>query len=102
MSKNPILNAFSATAYISLVALVMEFGTKNIPHVKSVIVPIGMVSLFTLSAAVMGYIFLSNPIQLYLDGNKKEAVNLFLKTVATFAVITAAVLTLLFSGIFGK
>lgn len=48
-----------------------------------------MISLFTLSAAVMPY----------FDGKKKYAVTLFLQTVAVFAGLTAVALALLFSGV---
>lgn len=62
----------------------------------TLIVPIAVISLFTLSAAVMSYLFLYQPIQLYLNGNKNDAINLFLRTVAIFAGITAVILLALF------
>ena len=97
--KNPFINALAASLYITLVASVMFYGTEHTHSVKSVIVPITILSLFTLSAAVMGYLFVSQPIQLYLDGKKKDAVNFFLKTVVTFAIITLITFVLLLSGI---
>lgn len=102
MTKNPFVNALTATLYISLVALIMDFAMRQVPQPKSVIVPIAVVSLFTLSAAVMGYLFLYHPGELYLDGKKKQAVNLFLQTVGVFAAITALVFITLFSGILGR
>lgn len=102
MTKNPFLNALTATLYISLVALIMDFAMRQVPQPKSVIVPIAVVSLFTLSAAVMGYLFLYQPGQLFLEGKKKQAVNLFLQTVGVFASVTAAILLILFSGILGR
>ena len=99
MTKNPFINAIAAALYIILVATVMFYGTKNAPQEDSVIAPIAILSLFTLSAAVMGYIFLYQSLQLFLDGKKKEAIDLFLKTVAVFAGITVLALLLLFSGV---
>lgn len=99
MTKNPIINAASASMYIIFVALIMYFGTKNIPKGDTIFAPIVGVSLFTLSAAVMGYIFCYQPLLLILDGKKKDAVNLFIQTVGVFAAITAAILLLFFSGI---
>lgn len=99
MTKNPLANAVAATFYITIVASVMFYGGKQIGPNSSVIGPIAAISLFTLSAAVMGYIFGYQPAQLYFDGKKKSAVNLFLKTVAVFASITAVFLFLLFSGV---
>lgn len=97
MTKNPFVNACGAILYITIVASVMFYGSELGPG-ESVIAPIALISLFTLSAAVMGYIFLYQPLQLYLDGKKKNAVNLFLQTVAVFAGITVIFLALLFSG----
>ena len=99
MTKNPIINAFAASLYIITVASFMFFGMKNAGPDNSVLIPFAMISLFTLSAAAMGYIFLSNPLQLYLDGKKKEAVNLFVKTLLIFGVTTAIALTLVFLGL---
>lgn len=99
MTKNPILNALAAVIYIVIIASVMFFGIEHSEPNNSVIVPIAVLSLFSLSAAAMGYIFLFHPVQLYLDGKKKAAVDLFTKTLLTFAVITLLLLTLLFSGI---
>lgn len=100
MSKNPIVNGLSALIYIVTVAFVMYFGTKNLPKEDTILAPIAMISLFTLSAGVMGYIFGLQPIQLYLDGKKKEAVKLFLKTLMVFGFLTALMLLLLFTRIF--
>ena len=100
MSKNPVINGLSASAYIILIASVMYCGTRMVKGPDTFIAPIAVISLFTLSAAVMGYLFCYQPIQLYFDGKKKQAVNLFLQTVAVFACITIILLMLLFSGVF--
>ncbi len=99
MTKNPFINAFVASIYIALVGSIMFYGPNHTGPIRSAIVPIAIVSLFTLSAAVMGYLFLYQPAQLYLDGKKKQAVNLFIQTVAIFAGITVLILGLLFSGV---
>lgn len=100
MTKNPILNALTAIIYIALVASVMFYGSQMVPQGEdTVMAPIALISLFTLSAAVMGYIFLYQPLQLFLEGDKIRAVNLFIKTLITFAIITAIMLALLFSSL---
>jgi hypothetical protein len=99
MTKYPVLNALAAGAYISIIGLVMNWGTKIAPKGPSFMAPIAVISLFTLSAAVMGYLFCYEPMQLYFDGKKKAAVSLFLQTVLVFGCLTALALTLLFSGI---
>jgi len=100
MSKNPIINALSASAYIILVVTVMTFVTyplKNKPD--SLFAPITFLSVLTLSVVVMAFLFFYQPILLFIEGKKKEAVNLFVKTVGIFATITAVTLILLFSGL---
>jgi len=100
MTKNPFLNALTASFYIVFIALVMYFGTKNLPKEDSLFAPIAVISLFTLSAAIMGFVFGYNPLLLILDGKAKQAVHLFLQTVLIFGVFTALSLGLLFFGVF--
>jgi hypothetical protein len=99
MTKNPILNALAAGTYITIISFMMNWGTKMAPKGPSFMAPIAVISLFTLSAAVMGYIFCYKPIQLYFEGKKKQAVTIFLQTVLVFGFLTVIALTLLFSGI---
>ncbi|MDP3941639.1 MAG: hypothetical protein Q8Q49_05015 [bacterium] len=99
MLKTPLLNSLAAILYITLVATVMFYGTKHIPIPNSFLGPIAVVSLFTLSAAVMGYLFLYQPLQLYLGDKKQAAVQFFLQTVGIFAGITVLIFILLFSGV---
>lgn len=98
MTRNPFLNALAAVLYIVAVASVMYYGLASSGREDTVIIPIAIISLFTLSAAVMGYIFLYQPIQLFLEGKKKAAVNLFTKTVGAFAAVTLLILLILFTG----
>jgi hypothetical protein len=100
MSKNPILNALSASAYIILVVGVMTLVTqplKNKPD--TFLTPITVLFVLTLSVSVMAFLFFYQPLQLFIEGKKKEAIDLFLKTVLIFAAITILILALLFSGI---
>jgi len=61
--------------------------------------PVVFISLLTLSVAVMAFLFFYQPLLLFIEGKKKDAVNLFVKTVGIFAAITAMFLVLLFSGL---
>jgi heme O synthase-like polyprenyltransferase len=98
MTKNPFINGIAATGYIILIAAVMNFGSKMASHPNTFLAPIAFISLFTLSAAVMGYIFCYQPAQFYFENKKKQAVKLFLETTLIFALITVLALVLLFSG----
>jgi predicted membrane channel-forming protein YqfA (hemolysin III family) len=100
MSNNPIINALSASGYIFLIVTVMTFVTKPLRNKPDTFfAPIIVLSVLTLSVAVMAYLFFYQPLQLFIEGKKKEAVDLFVKTVGIFAVITAVGLILLFSGL---
>jgi hypothetical protein len=101
MTKNPFINAAAASSYIIGVASFMFYGMKLFGPKDTILAPIAMISLFTLSAAMMGYFFLYQPLMLFLDGHKKNAVDLFLQTVAVFAGITAIIFVLIFLRIFG-
>src|SRR4030043_2119518 len=100
MSKNPIINALSASAYIILVVSVMTFVTqplKNKPD--TFFAPITFLSVLTLSVAIMAFLFFYQPLQLFIEGKKKDAVTLFVQTVGIFAAFTILALILLFYGL---
>ncbi len=88
MTRNPILNALAAVGYIALVAAFVSFLVPFIPEPMNPLAPIiGFLSLFVFSAAAMGYLIIGAPLQLFLEGQKKEAVTLFFKTLVAFAGI---------------
>lgn len=93
MTKNPLLNALAASGYIVLIVSIISFLSSKLRDTPdTVLAPMLMISLFTLSAAVMGYIFGSQPLQFFLEDKKKEAVKLFLQTLGVFAAITLLIL----------
>ena len=100
MSKNPIINGLSAASYIAIVVTVINFISqthKNKPD--TAFAPVVFLSLLTLSVTVMAYLFFYQPLQLFIEGKKKEAVNLFVKTVGIFGGITVMTLILLSTGL---
>jgi hypothetical protein len=85
--KNPYINAVLAEAYIVLlITLGHFFATPNTPD--KFFTPMLALSIFVVSAAIMGYLFLAEPFRLYLDGQKAQATKSFGKTLGTFAVMT--------------
>ena len=99
MTKNPLYNALSAFIYIVLVVLLMTYSGNIDSPSNEILAPIMMLSLFTLSAAVMGFIFGYQPVMLYLDNKKEEAVKLFIRTVAIFALLTLIPFVIYLTGI---
>lgn len=98
MSKNPIINAFSAATYIVLVVSVMNVITQPLRNKPDTfLAPITVLFMLTLSVAVMAFLFFYQPLMLFIEGKKKNAVDLFVKTVGIFAALTIIILILLFS-----
>lgn len=98
--KNPVINALSASAYIGLVVTLLNFVSQaqaNKPD--TAFAPVAFLSLFTLSAAVMAYLFFYQPLMLFIEGKKKESVRLFVRTLGVFAAFTAVVWMLLLAGL---
>lgn len=91
MTKNPFLNALSAIAYIVLVVSVLYNGNTLFGPEDNILMPIAALSLLVFSAATMAFIFFFRPLQMYLDGEKREAVSLFLKTLFSFGAIILVV-----------
>lgn len=100
MSKNPIINALGASGYIILIVSIinlLSLTQKDKPD--TAFAPVVFLSLLTLSVAMMAYLFFYQPLQLFIEGKKKEAVSLFIRTVGAFAALTTVALILLFSGL---
>jgi hypothetical protein len=78
-----LYNSLGAAVYITAVAIFIFnagkiFGNKP----DTFFAPLSMLLLFVLSASVVGGLVLGKPILLYLDGEKKAGVKLFLHSLA--------------------
>jgi len=99
MSRNPIINAFSASAYILLIAGTLDLVSRTQgSKPDTFFAPVAFLSLFTLSAAIMAYLFFYQPFQLFIDGKRKEAATLFLQTIGAFGAITIVIWILVIAG----
>lgn len=88
--KNAFLNAFATALYIVAIASFLSYTPKIFEEVedKTVLVPIAMLSLLVFSATLTGVLVFGRPILWYLDGRKKEGVQLLLSTLAIFLSFT--------------
>ena len=69
--KKPLLYALVAALYIVNIVLVINLATTySIPD-NTIFIPMVMLSLFVLSAAVMGFLFFYEPLKLVMDNKKK-------------------------------
>lgn len=98
MTKNPYLNALVAGLYIVFIVILITYGPILVRQKPdTILAPIALLSLLVLSAAFMGYVFFLQPVLMYLEGQKREAVKFFMKTLAIFAVITAVIVAIAFT-----
>jgi len=98
MSRNPYTNALLAGLYIVFVVLLITYGPAYVrDKPDTILAPMAMLSLLVFSVALMGYLFFLQPVQMFLEGQKVEAVELFTKTLGAFAVITGIVLIVAFT-----
>ena len=98
MTKNPYHNAIFAALYIVFVVLLISYGPALVrDKPDTILAPIAMLSLLVCSVAFMAYAFFFYPVQMFIDGQKREAVELFTKTLTTFAVITGIVVLIAFT-----
>lgn len=83
-------HAFGILIYIGLVALLMNNGSRLFGHEDTILTAIAMLLLFTISAAIVGLLVFGRPVMLYLNGQKKEAVQFTLATIG-FLMIEALI-----------
>lgn len=87
--------ATSVLLYVTLIAWLL-FNSQNLfGTAPSFLIPLFVLLLFVVSAAITGLLVLGKPIQLYLNGLKKEAVVLLLATLAWLVIYTAIVIIVL-------
>lgn len=85
------LNAAGVFVYVAAIAWLgfhsqAIFGTKT-----GFLVPLFMLLLFVVSAAITGLLVLGRPIHLYLSGLKKEAFTMLFTTLGWLVVFLAGV-----------
>ncbi len=88
ITKYAIINSVSTGAYVVLVGLFFNMGHAlfgNKPD--TFMAPIFMLMLLVFSAALCGSLVFGRPILWYLDGKKKEAVELFIATIGMIFIL---------------
>lgn len=95
--KKPFLYALGAALYIIVIVFVVNIVTSALKSQNgTIIIPMTMLSLFVLSAAIMGFLFLSEPLYLLMENRKREAVVFFAKIVGFFACFVTIFTIVLF------
>lgn len=83
MNNKPLLSALGAAVYIIGITRLVNY-LSIMSSEDNWIVPITLLGLLVLSVAVMAYLFLHEPVRLYMDNKRSEAIGAFLKTVLFF------------------
>jgi len=95
MRKELLLQALGrATAtflYVALVVVFMSNGSRLFGEKDHALTPVFVLLLFVISATVTAYLILGKPVEMYLDGAKKEAVRFLFATVGWLAAFLVAV-----------
>jgi hypothetical protein len=94
MTKYPLGNAAIALGYISIVAIFFFNIEYIMGNRETLFIPIAMLSLLVLSVLVMATTFFLQPLQMFWNGQQREAVSFLMRTIGSFAVFTVLALTL--------
>lgn len=74
--KKSFLSSLGVAVYVALVALFMTNASKFFGQSDTALSGVAMLLLFSLSALVVGGLMAGRPILMYIDGQKKEAVQM--------------------------
>lgn len=104
LQKEPVASPFMKIAflhsvgiilYIACVSFFMFFGEEFFGKEDTYLMPVVFLTLFTLSAAVVGSLMFGKPVMLYLDGKKRDAVQLAGATIGFLAIEAFALFIIL-------
>jgi hypothetical protein len=96
MKKKAFINSFLTSLYIVAIGLFFYYGSLiKIGRVNTFLAPITMLFLFVFSAAITSFLLVGKPMQMYIDGKKKEALSLITYTLGFFFIFTLIALLLL-------
>jgi hypothetical protein len=85
MNKKPLTYASFAALYIASLASGVYITSTFAGDNETILIPMAVLSVFVLSASLMGYLFVSEPLLLAIEGKRSESVSFFLHTVGYFA-----------------
>ncbi len=82
------VNAFGVAGYTIVVAFIMQNAEAIFGKMDNLLGPVSFLLLFVLSAAIVGALILGRPVIMYLEGQKKDAIKMFFRTVLWLIVLT--------------
>lgn len=94
--KLGLIQAIGVTVYCGLVGFVMYNGNDIFGKMDSILGPITVLVMLSVSALICGLLVFKKPYELFFDGKKKEALNVVVYT----AVSLFTILLILFGVMF--
>lgn len=92
--KWSFVDSVGVFVYVAIVAFIMQNAEKIFGKMQNVTGPISFLLLFVLSATITGSLVLGRPVLMYLDGQKKEAIQLVLYTIGWLFLLTVLALAM--------
>ena len=89
-------NSLATTVYVVIVAVILNNGERIFGTMKNIIGPVAFLLLFVTSAAITGFLVLGQPIMLYVDNQRRDAIRLFIYTLAWLFAFILIVLAMNF------
>lgn len=93
--KRAAINALAAFVYVAVVGLFMSHASTIFGQKDTAFTPVAVLMLLVFSAALMGILILGQPVMWYVDGKKKDALNLLGYTMASLLALTLLAFVLL-------
>lgn len=86
--RRALINALSTAAYVTVIGIFMSNASHIFGKEDKFLTPVVVLMLLVLSATVTGSLMFGQPVMWYVDGKKKQALQLLGATLACFAVAT--------------
>mgnify|MGYP001130355331 CR=1 FL=1 len=90
--KRALINALATAAYVTAIGVFMFYANTIFGKEDKALTPVVALLLLVLSAAVTASLLFGQPAMWYVDGKKKQALQLLGATLACLAVITLLVM----------
>jgi len=89
------MHSLGVVTYIFLVATFMRNAERIFGKEDTVIAVMTVLTLFVLSATIVGGLIFCKPVMMYLDGDKKDALKMLLHTIAWLFIMFVVFLVII-------
>lgn len=86
--KRALINALAIAAYVTLVGTFMFYANTIFGKQDKFLTPVVVLLLLVLSAAITASLLFGQPVMWYVDGRKKQGLQLLGATLASLAGLT--------------